>query len=301
MRRAQTMGAEAQPRQRSQHEEQLAAKDRSDLGKLGPYEQVVNTFKKYDFDRNANMSFKEMHRLMFDLNQGEWTQNESDKLFTKIDKNMNGAVDVDEFVNYIFAKNDAMGGGGGSSDYEKVMDAFRKFDVNKNGTLDKREFTRIMSSIKEGQWQPKQTDDIFAAVDKDRSGEVDLDELVAYLFGVPKNRQTQAKRAAKGKEHGPMVVIEIVCGKGPAPSSVVQTMANTWSKQFGRDVAVLKKVDKDISLISKISARDGEVVFWETATMIAHREDPFKNPESSRDFMNEMSRRHIPRLIGGCQ
>jgi len=288
-------------RERSANEQALAAKDRSDLGKLGPYEQVVSTFKKYDFDRNANMSFKEMHRLMYDLNQGNWSQKESDQLFTKIDKNMNGAVDVDEFVNYIFAKNDAMGGGGGQSDYEKVMESFRKFDVNRNGTLDKREFTRIMSQIKEGQWTTRHTDDIFAVVDKDTSGEVDLDELVAYLFGVPKNRQTQAKRAAKGKDHGPMVVIEIVCGKGPAPSSVVQTMANTWSKQFGRDVAVLKKVDKDVSLISKISARDGEVVFWETATMIAHREDPFKNPEMAREFMNEMSRRHIPRLVQGTQ
>lgn len=279
------------PRQRRE-------KPKATLKDIGSYERVIEAFKRYDTDGNGVMSFAELHKLMSDLNPGRWTEAESDRLLLQLDKNRNGNIDINEFIAFIFdGKDSASSCPQGMSDYERVLQQFRQFDTNRNGTLDKAEFTRLMSALQPGRWTAQSTEQVFRQVDLNNSGEVDMDELVAFLFGVPKELQ---KNANSKKHHGALVIIEFICGPGQ-PDIYVQQIANRWKKDFGDEVAVTRVLKKDLKGISRVSARGGEVVFWDEATMLPYRDNPFLTVAGFKAWLDDMSKRHVPRLIEGTK
>lgn len=267
--------------------------DKAKLQDLGAYEDVLSTFKRYDVDHNGVISFKELHALMCDLNRGEWSEAESDRLFLRLDRNHNGSVDINEFLNYIFAT-DQMTAGAGKSQYELVLDQFRQVDTNRNGTLDAGEFTRLMVALTKGNWDRARTEAVFSRIDADHSGEVDLDELLSFLFEQPsKSRTPDAFVPSKG---APIVILDITCAPGPDEYHL-QEMANEWNTTFGSDVAVRKFVDEKSTGISKVTTRDGAVVIWDHATMVAYRDNPFLSDRTRTAWVKEMAKKQIPQLL----
>jgi Ca2+-binding EF-hand superfamily protein len=288
----------------------------AELKELGSYESVIQAFRKYDANGDGKLSWRELHQLMSDLNKGrgfEWREANSDLLLQSIDKDQNGCVDMEELTAYIFPRTDAMGGTAGASDYEVVLENFRRSDANRSGTLDKAEFTRLMQRLKPG-WTAAETERVFSMVDKDNSGEIESDELVAWLFGVPADRRRAAKdqrKAARRADAGrlppisgatpseTLLVIEFVCG-GSA-ETLVNQIKQRWERKMGGQLSVVVKVEGRSSghTISKVSARNGAVVFWESATMMAYRENPFLNIKTTEEWSKDMLARHIPRLLSG--
>jgi len=251
---------------------------------------------------------------MVDLNSSTtgfvWKENATDMLLSKLDRNNNNTVDIEELVDYVFPRKDAMGGVAGATEYELVLEAFRRHDTNRNGTLDKAEFNHLMCAIKPG-WSESMTDKVFNAVDTDRSGEVESDEIVAWLFGVPSDRkragQQMRRNSRIARRRGeeppemaaePLVIFDFVCGKGQAEITV-DRIARQWPDKLNGLVAVRKRVEGSSNSISSVSARDGKVVFWDAAAMMAFRDNPFISKESTDNWSKEMIARHIPRLISG--
>lgn len=268
------------------------ASDDGALKEIGTYEKVLATFKQYDADHNGVIAYKELHKLMMDLTKGRWTKSQSDRLLLTVDKNRNGTVDINEFINYVFG---SKGSGSSSNAYLQVLEQFRKFDTNRNGTLDKQEFTRLMCALKPGQWSQKHTDLVFHEVDADKSGEVDLDELVAYIFGVSK--EAKGRIATSG---GGFVSIEFVCGPGKS-ELVVKEIAKKWEKAFGKDVLTTKKVDRRSKGITKVSADNGNVLFWDDASMLPYADNPFDSLTSLKAWVGEMTHGNIPRMLQGAK
>lgn len=274
-----------------------------DLNALGSYEQSVAAFRQFDKNRDGMMSFNEMHGLMSTLNPKTWTEKHTDKMFSQIDKDHNGAIDIREFIAYLFPDQ-----GGGATDYEKIMALFRKNDANLNGRLDKREFNSLMKVL-----YPQQPGNsfeaLFNAADKDKSGEIDSNELIAYIFGVPTDRAKDARAAQRrdareergaaptSKVIGASVVIEMIYG--PNMEATVSGMANLWEKTHGKSIGVKLVCDSRFTHLHSVSARDGKVQFWDRAGMIAFREDPFKTEKTTRRFAEDMNQRDIPRLLAG--
>jgi len=230
-------------------------------------------------------------------------------LCKKLDTDRSGGVSVDELVAYIFPRQDAMGGTAGQSEYEQVVEAFRRHDVDRNGTLDIREFHRLMCSMRSG-WDQAKTDQVFNAIDKDHNGYVESDELIAWMFGVPSDRRRARREAEKAKrradragvDHTPhhevaLVMFDFWCGEGQAEFMVDQ-IDHKWKAKLGGQVGITKHVSGR-GAITKVTARNGAVVFWDSATMLAYRENPFLTPDSTNHWCQDMIRRHIPRLISG--
>jgi Ca2+-binding EF-hand superfamily protein len=162
------------------------------------------------------LTWKELHGLLAALHRdradhdgGEnalarlkkkgWTESHTLALTEAVDKDKNGKVDIDEFIAFIFPMKDSMGGDGGSTQYEKMMTLFRRYDKDRNGRLDERELTDVMASLRP-EWTAAHTKDVFADVDKDGSGFVESAEFVNWVFGVPTERAKDAKseqRAAR--------------------------------------------------------------------------------------------------------
>lgn len=285
------------------------AAGRRDVRNLGSYENILNSFRRYDTNRDNKLSFAELNALMKDLNEGKWQEAQTSQLMARIDRDQNGTVDIDELLHYVFPVQDAMGGDAGASDYEKIMAAFRRFDGNRNGTLCKPEFTRVMQKVKPG-WEPAMTEKVFAAVDTDKSGEVASDELVAWLFGVPPDRQKAAQKAARAEKKaikagadpskvnvGPLVVVEMIAGSKAETEAL--RLQDKIAKKMGNKVRVDLKIQGTIQTITKVSARDGQVIFWDSATMMAFRDNPFTNMQVADQWVRDLCSRDLPRLLAG--
>lgn len=281
----------------------MARASLKNIDAVGGYEQSLAAFRKYDQNRDGRLSFQEMHNLMSALNPHGWTQKHTDALFSQIDKDHGGAIEIREFLAYLFPHKSGM------TDYERVMSEFRNGDANLNGRIDKHEFRNVMQRLHMNV-PPGQLDALFAHCDKDNSGEVDSSEFVAYLFGVPEDCAKQARRDQRRQSRedrgvpqtshqvGAMVVIEIVYG--PNVEQIAAAMAQMWRREHGTAIDVKLVCDNRFTSIDQVTAREGKVQFWHRGSMIAFREDPFRNDRSTRKFAEDVMRRDIPRLLSGA-
>jgi Ca2+-binding EF-hand superfamily protein len=272
-----------------------------DLRNLGSYEHALTTFRQYDLDKDGRFSWRELHSLMTDLNKPKcipWTDGMNDQLMQRLDRRQDGGVSIDEFIQYIFQRTDAMGGDAGSSGYELVLEAFRRHDANRNGKLEKDEFNNLMMGLHPGQWDYSRTEQVFRLVDKDHNGAIESEELVSWIFGVPRDREKAAARARRNDTGGVgLVAFEFTCGSGA--EHTVDKMAARWAHKFGEKVVVQKNVMGSSSTIQRVAAREGRVVFWDAPTMMAYRENPFANHTALVAWCEDMTKRHIPRLLAG--
>jgi len=285
-----------------------SAKRQSHIRDLGSYENVLAAFKRYDKNNDGKLTYSELHDLMSFLNNGRWTEDKTNRLLLHIDTDGNGSLSVEELVGYIFPRSSAMGGTTGLSDYEKVVEHFRSFDSDRNGVLDKAEFTRLMHTLRQGAWTSRHTDYVFENVDKDKSGMVDSAELVAFIFGVPhERRQTASAQSVPGRRRtaeqrqaaaGALVVIDMVVGPRQG-EQWARKMASSWQRKFGDKVEYRVTVDKHVDGVMRVTARDGQVVFYDKPSMMMYRDNPFETLKSAEAWIEDVGRRHIPRLISG--
>lgn len=180
--------------------------------RLGNYENVVSAFKACDINKDGYLTWQELHGLLAalyrnpgDRDAGEkslarlkgkgWTESHTLALSEAIDRDGNGKIDIEEFLDYIFPRSPA-GEKGGLSQYEQMMALFRKFDKDRNGRLDASELTSMMKSLRP-EWTEANTKEIFGDVDVDGSGYIESAEFINWVFGAPSERRMSAAIAER--------------------------------------------------------------------------------------------------------
>merc|ERR1712176_779087 len=139
---------------------------------------------------------------------------------------------------------------------------------------DKPEFKKLMDSLQPGRWDDTMVNKVWSKVDKDHSGEVSCEELLAYIFrgDVREDRkqrtqhaQQQQAQAQQGniaalmqsKAANDAVIVEFVLG--PGQEKIVDIITTYWMKNplLKLNVKVLKKVVPGSNCIQRVSARQG--------------------------------------------
>jgi len=67
-------------------------------------------------------------------------------------------------------------------DYWQIMDYWKIFDKNGDGLMDRSEFFFLMNRMNPDPVERPVSDQIFACVDEDRSGEIDCEEFLGWIF-----------------------------------------------------------------------------------------------------------------------
>jgi Ca2+-binding EF-hand superfamily protein len=67
-------------------------------------------------------------------------------------------------------------------DYWQIMDYWKIFDKNGDGMMDRSEFFFLMNRMNPDPVDRPVSDQIFACVDEDRSGEIDCEEFLGWIF-----------------------------------------------------------------------------------------------------------------------
>eukprot|EP00928_Gymnodinium_smaydae_P072533 TRINITY_DN55881_c0_g1_i1.p1 TRINITY_DN55881_c0_g1~~TRINITY_DN55881_c0_g1_i1.p1 ORF type:complete len:442 (+),score=106.03 TRINITY_DN55881_c0_g1_i1:66-1391(+) len=77
----------------------------------------------------------------------------------------------------------------------QISDAFRRFDINKDGKIQRDEFGALFRFLDESSWADAKLDKLFKVADADASGSIDVNEFLDWVFG-----KTKKKKAKKGKK-----------------------------------------------------------------------------------------------------
>jgi len=75
---------------------------------------------------------------------------------------------------------------------EKVRHAFYESDVTKNGRLNLDQLKNVFTSLDET-WTDEQVVKLYGQIDKDKSGDIDIEELISYIFGFDAAREIALK------------------------------------------------------------------------------------------------------------
>lgn len=263
---------------------------KGEVRKLGTYEDVIAAFRRADKNGDRALSMAELHRLMSSMNN-KWTEMHTHNLFRVVDRDTNGELTIEEFLGFVFSSN----GRSSETPYEAVLRSFVDADLNHNGVLDKREFHRLMSRLQPNEWQAEYTNQVFAVVDKDGSGEVDSAELIGHIFGA--HNRTGSAGSGRSSHR---IVIQFVHGSERKCEGVIGMVEARWKSKLKKQELVIRRVlDEDVPGINKVMALSPQrVIFWDKPSMIPYREDPFATEQRIFQWADEMLNSHFPLLAG---
>jgi len=144
-------------------------------------EDVRAAFNSWDTNRDGQISFQELKQAVQRTGQN-LNDEQISALFVIGDADQNGEIDLDEFMKMMMP---------GTSDVvakfrsirktvRDVQQAFKQFDKNGDGSIDRKELTSALASSG-GNFTQQEIDVIFTAADVDGNGEIDYEEFIALM------------------------------------------------------------------------------------------------------------------------
>merc|ERR1719495_1823265 len=160
-------------------------------------QEVQAAFQKFDVNKDGKISCEELKN---GLNGTGFRVNDQEvqTIFAMADVDGDGEISMEEFSTLL-------GGGESSSksqqgstkssgsiqfrSIDELKNAFRRFDVNSDGHLDRNEFRQLVASISSG--SDSEVDALFKKGDIDNDGKIDYQELIKLMF--PQSAQALKK------------------------------------------------------------------------------------------------------------
>jgi Ca2+-binding EF-hand superfamily protein len=164
------------------------------------YWQVLEQWKLYENRSNGTVNRTKFFKLINSPNQADHIPKaQCDKLFSCLDKDDSGEIDLEEFMAWCFSLHSTFSGGVryrlGDMDPVHVHDYFNRVDTSGNGLLDPGEFYAFIKKFSpESNMTRGETNRLFGAIDTDRSGEIDAKEFMSWVY--PDRALTQEDKTA---------------------------------------------------------------------------------------------------------
>ena len=143
--------------------------------------EVMAAFNSWDSDKDGQISFAELKAAVQRSGQ-RLSDEDINAIFVVGDVDQNGEIDLDEFkammlpsCSDVVSKFRAV-----RKTVRDVQMAFKQFDSDGNGSIDKEELTSALRSSG-GNFTQQDIDALFAAGDCDGNGEIDYEEFIALM------------------------------------------------------------------------------------------------------------------------
>ena len=149
---------------------------------------VEDAFNRFDVNRDGKISCDELRN---GLNGSGLRFNDQEVMtvFAMADVDGDGEISLSEFADLIGSSSaqskpaPSSGSSGAQIQFrsiDELKNAFRRFDVNSDGHLDRNEFRQLVSSISSG--SDADIDTLFKKGDVDNDGKIDYQELIRLMF-----------------------------------------------------------------------------------------------------------------------
>lgn len=143
---------------------------------------IQSLFLKYDLNKNGFLEEEELRSLLEkDLGMNP---DQTDVFALLIDKNGDHRVSYTEFVDWLHSDERYRCINDKSRFYliSKAVELFKQFDRNENGSLDRKEFLRLVRSLGS---QQVNNDEEFQTMDNDGNGVISFWEFLRWLNWIP--------------------------------------------------------------------------------------------------------------------
>ena len=153
-------------------------------------DEYKDAFDMFDKDKSGDISAKELASLFRSLGH-KMSDNEIKDMIDEIDTSGDGNISFEEFIHLMQKieiaetpkvteevmeepkKTEVI------TEDDEIIEAFKVFDTDKSGTLNKIELRHILTRIGD-KFTDEEVDDIFKQADLDGNGEIDYREFVNY-------------------------------------------------------------------------------------------------------------------------
>jgi len=133
-----------------------------------------DAFEMFDKDKDGVITAKELANVMRSLNQDP-TENELREMIDEVDLNGNGKIDFEEFVQLMNRR------ARDTDTEEEIIQAFRVFDKDGNGTISSNELRHIMSTLGE-KLSDDEIEQMIQEADIDGDGYINYEEFVRLMM-----------------------------------------------------------------------------------------------------------------------
>lgn len=135
-------------------------------------EEIKSIFELFDKNGDGKLENSEIKSFMNAIGRDP-SDEEIQKLIEKADSDKNGFITIDEFLVYMddvyVLQPDQI---------EDLVDAFKIFDVDKSGTISKKEFENILTKYGANEFSEEDIKDIFNMIDIDKDGTINYAEFI---------------------------------------------------------------------------------------------------------------------------
>ncbi|TYZ63340.1 hypothetical protein PybrP1_012879 [[Pythium] brassicae (nom. inval.)] len=198
------------------------------LSKLSPEE----LFRKYDTDGSGNISATEFIAMLPDLGIN-MSDAKAMRIFRKCDTDGGGEIDLSEFKMAMFAVDPVSGNtlGFSPSSLLTPQDAFELFDADGTGQIDELEFADVLEYFGMDVSDEKQ-EALFRKYDKDKSGYIDYKEFRAMWLRLANVREELAKRGVEVPKYAALWTLQQMLEKVLDEEEARETLVLAEAQQF---------------------------------------------------------------------
>jgi Ca2+-binding EF-hand superfamily protein len=132
-------------------------------------------FSHFDRNNDGSITLEELKLAIDNLGYTDMTDRDTRKMMQEMDIDGNGEVDFAEFLALMakrFMKSD---------NEEEIIEAFKVFDVDKNGEISAEELTNVLMSLGE-KLTREECDEIMKIADTDGDHSINYREFVKLLL-----------------------------------------------------------------------------------------------------------------------
>uniref|UniRef100_A0A7S4IS33 EF-hand domain-containing protein n=1 Tax=Vannella robusta TaxID=1487602 RepID=A0A7S4IS33_9EUKA len=137
------------------------------------YDEFMAVFNKFDADNSGAIDGGEIAQVMTQLNIDP-KENNIEDMVKEADKNGDGEVDFEEFLQLLLV----------IEREEDLRAAFNKFDLDGNGSIDRKELSQVFQKMSGRQPTEEELDQMFDEADENKDGEISFDEFKLMMVGV---------------------------------------------------------------------------------------------------------------------
>ena len=143
-------------------------------------------FLALDLDGNGDISVQELESLLRSIKRKlRMTENQIMKIVKQTDKNGDGSVDLEEFLNLVETSEQKRVIHKELIQRSGVRQAFMKYDKDGSGTITRDEFRRVVEDKYQTTMRANQIDKLMDEADKDNSGNISYDEFLSAFSYFP--------------------------------------------------------------------------------------------------------------------
>ena len=148
--------------------------------------QMKKEFLALDLDGNGDISVQELESLLRSMKRKlRMTENQIMKMVKQTDKNGDGSVDLEEFLNLVETAEQKRVIHKELIQRSGVRQAFMKYDKDGSGTITRDEFRRVVEDKYQTTMRANQIDKLMDEADKDNSGNISYDEFISAFSYFP--------------------------------------------------------------------------------------------------------------------